>query len=166
MDWIRRASLGLAAAAWVAAAAPFETTATTVYRDTKYKFSLYRFDKWEQVPVEVDDEYTVAKFYEPGSKGDSFRPSMEVLRLNKKGDEPATPATEGPDPKKDKDKAPPPVHGRMRREEPKSIYEVATRLLINFDEKTYPEDKNWKPVVSKDKVNGKFWAFEIPFTKG
>ena len=91
MDWFQRAGLGLVAAACLAAVAPFDTTASTVYRDSKYKFSLYRFDKWEQVPVEVDEEYTVAKFYEPGSKGDSFRPAMEILRFSKKPDEPATP---------------------------------------------------------------------------
>jgi hypothetical protein len=167
MNGIHRACLGLVAAACVAAAAaPFETTASTVYRDTKYKFSLYRFDKWEQVPVEVDDLFTVAKFYEPGSKGDTFRPSMEILRLSTKPDEPETPSTEGPDPKKEKPKLPPEIAERIRREMPKSIYEVATRYLIEFDAKTYPEDKNWKPVVSKDKVNGKLWAFEIPIEKG
>jgi hypothetical protein len=164
MDWFQRAGFGLVAAACLAAAAPFETSASTVYRDTKYKFSLYRFDKWEQVPVEVDEEYTVAKFYEPGSKGDTFRPSMEVLRINKKGEEPETPATTGPEPGGDKPK--PPKHPRMRREEPKSVYEAATQGLIGFDPKKWPEDKNWKPVVSKDKVPGKYWVIEIPFSNG
>lgn len=164
--WLRRASLAVVAVACAAVAAPFETSATTVYRDAKYKFSLYRFDKWEQVPVEVDEVYTVAKFYEPGSKGDTFRPSMEVLRLSKKPDEPETPATDGPGPKKDPPKLPPEIAERIRRMQPKSIYEVATRNLIQFDEKKWPEDKNWKPVVSKDKVAGKFWAFEIPFSSG
>jgi len=160
MDWFQRAGLGLVAAACLAAVAPFDTTASTVYRDSKYKFSLYRFDKWEQVPVEVDEEYTVAKFYEPGSKGDSFRPAMEILRFSKKPDEPATPETAGPDPGGDKPK--PPKHARPKREEPRSVYEAATQGLLGPDAKKWPENKNWKPVVSKDKVAGKLWALEIP----
>jgi len=164
MDWFQRAGLGLVAAACLAAVAPFDTTASTVYRDSKYKFSLYRFDKWEQVPVEVDEEYTVAKFYEPGSKGDSFRPAMEILRFSKKPDEPATPETAGPDPGGDKPK--PPKHPRIKREEPKSVYEAATQYLIGFDAKKWPENKNWKPVASKDKVPGKYWVIEIPLSNG
>ena len=166
MDWFQRAGLGLVAAACLAAsAAPFDTTAATVYRDTKYKFSLYRFDKWEQVPVEVDEEYAVAKFYEPGSKGDTFRPSMEVLRLEKRPDETETPATEGAGPAKDPPKSPP-KSGRRKRSEPKSIYEIATQSLLRLDAAKWPEDKNWKPVVSKDKVPGKFWALEVPLSGG
>jgi hypothetical protein len=143
------------------ARAPFGTSADKYYGNGKFQFSLNVFNDWNPVPPEISEKYEVAKWYDPLEKGDRFPPALSILRLNVKGDPEAAdlfPTTGEPA----KPKAPKPRID-VERMAPKDMYELATREVIGFDAKKFPADKNWKPVTSRDKVAGKFWAFEIPF---
>jgi hypothetical protein len=156
------ASRLVAALALLAAPVPAQTNAQKLYRSPNYKFSLNVFNEWNEVPVAVGDDNEVAKFYEPGSKGDVFRPELTVFRLSHKGDGNGT--NEGPT-TGDKPKIPKEIADEIERRRVKSMYQLAFNRLINFDEKKWPEDKNWKEVNSKDHIKGKFWAIELPFAE-
>jgi hypothetical protein len=150
----------VAAAALLAAPLPFGTSADKLYRNPNFKFSLYVFNDWNEVPVAVGEELEVAKFYEPGSKGDAFRPELTVYRVNRRpeDEEPGkAPATGEPE------KLPKELRRELERLKKRSLYEIAFGQLMFFDGKKWPEDKNFKEVTSKDHVKGKFWSIEIPF---
>lgn len=164
------ASRLVAAVALLAAPVPFGTSADKLYRNPNYKFSLYVFNDWNEVPVAAGDDVEVAKFYEPGSKGDVFRPELTIFRVNRKGDEEGkaatTPGPGDPQPKPEKPekpKLPKAIQDELERRKKESLYELAFGRLINFDEKKWPESKNWKEVASRDHVKGKLWCIEIPF---
>src|SRR5262249_19198526 len=79
------ASRLVAAVALLAAPLSFGTSADKLYRNPNFKFSLYVFNDWNEVPVATGEDVEVAKFYEPGSKGDVFRPELTIFRVNRKG---------------------------------------------------------------------------------
>lgn len=164
---IAATALPAAPSAPAALPTPFGTTAGKAYRSSVWKFSLNVFDDWNEVPIEIGEKYEVAKWYEPGSKGEVFPRELSIFRLNLRpgGDDAANgqgPATEGGS--EEERQLRQKIREMQDEAAPKSIYGLAFDRLRGFDDKKYPEDKNWKPVVSKDKVNGKFWVIEIPFT--
>src|SRR5262249_29772868 len=89
---------------------------------------------------------------------------------NRKGEEEgkaaSTPGPEGPPKpeKPDKPKLPKALLDEIERRKKESLYELAFGQLNFFDEKKWPENKNWKDATSKAHSKGKLWSIEIPFS--
>jgi hypothetical protein len=157
MDAVKCRWFALAAAAALSALpARGGDAPTRTYRNGQHKFSLKVFPDWTEVPVEISDRFTVAKFYEPGDRGDWFQPELEICRLDKRG------ATTGPvtgiDPKKQTELE----EALKAATAPKSVFDLTFgRLIVPGDQKSC-DPKAFKKVTSSDKVDGKLWLHEIP----
>jgi len=153
MDAVRCTWIALAAAAALPLApAPGGDSPTRTYRNPTYMISMKVFPDWPQVPIEISEKYEIARFYEPGSRGDMFRPSLEVFRLDRRGSAPVTGA--GALDAKAREAA------RAAEAAPKSVFDLAFGRLGG----SKPLDpKAFKKITSADKVDGKLWVFDIPY---
>ncbi|MFH0943623.1 MAG: hypothetical protein V2A76_00340, partial [Planctomycetota bacterium] len=133
------------------------------YIDRKHKFSLKVFGDFEQVPTEVGDENEVVKFYEPGTKGDVFMPSLSVVRVCTDGSEGGTvtgvPAEIDP-------KDIPEEYRHLLK--PKSVWTLTMGNLVPSNTGGRAEKSKLKPkkIVSRDKVDGNLWVYEAPIESG
>ncbi len=155
---LRALLLGLVVSLLVLAPAPEADAGIelprTQYRDPVHKFSFKIFKDWKQVPVEAGEAIEVAKFSEGGSgRGGWVTPSLVVVRINKR-DGGNTPTVTGD------------INEVMRRmmeaRNPKSAW-AATLGRVRLPEGTTFDESDFKKVKSKDKIEGKFYAFEYPY---
>jgi hypothetical protein len=131
---------------------------TKTYRNPTFMISLKVFPEWTQVPIEITEKYSIAKFYEPGSRGDMFQPELEVLRLDKRGAAAVTGPVTGVDPKTPKTREE--IERALEEaSRPKSVFELAFSRIAG-PEGQKPDPKASKKIVSADKVEGKLWVHE------
>jgi len=147
--------LTVAACAFV----PAPDAPTRAYRDPVHKYSFKMYPKWEQVPVEITEKYSVAKFYEKGERGDWFSPEIEVFRIDHKGSDVApTTGTPDPDGKLDLEK----IRALVEAERaPKSTFDLAFGNLIVPNGQKPCDPASFTKITSYDKVAGKLWIHEI-----
>ncbi len=163
MDARKSSWLALAAAASLALLpARGGDTPNKPYRNSSFMFSLKVFPEWTQVPIEITEKYEIAKFFEPGDRGDRFQPELQIFRIDKRSN--GTAPVTGLDPRKPED--------RKKLEEafeaaraPASVFDLAFGRLSARSAKTVCDPKSFKKVTSSDKVDGKLWVFDVPYSE-
>jgi hypothetical protein len=127
---------------------------TKLYHNSDHKFTVKVFPDWNQVPTEVGDPYTVAKFYEPGSRGDMYQPALEIYRLDHRPKAETTPAGDL-DPAAKKEREAEAMRESARA--PKTMFDlVFSRINVPSGQKRC-DAATFKKMVSADDVEGKLW---------
>jgi hypothetical protein len=159
MEALRRSWLAVVAASLTVAvaAAPLGDVPSKEYRHKTYKFSLKVFANWDEVPVEPSEaKYTAAKFFEPGNKGDWYRPELEVLRLDKRENGGQGPTT-GNDPVDPNDLRKKIEQAYEEANRPKSVFD----LCFGRNKSLKLDPESFKKTKSADGLEGKMWVVSI-----